>query len=87
MKTLLFLFCLVTYCAAAQNTLYVGSGEDNGTTDFADFAVAIAVAQAGDKIYVYPGNYSGPEVVIDKSLTIVGPGYFLHQNYAAFVRK
>lgn len=53
-------------------------------TDFPDLGTAISKAQAGDTIYVAGSTDSygvGKELVVNKPLKIIGPGYFLDSNF------
>ncbi len=53
-------------------------------TDFPDLGTAISKAQAGDTIYVAGStdNYGvGKEIIVNKPLKLVGPGYFLDDNF------
>lgn len=48
--------------------------------DFDDINAAIAAASAGDTLYIEGTQYNYGDVTLDKSLVIIGPGYFLTEN-------
>lgn len=53
-------------------------------SDFPDLRTAVSKAKAGDTIFVSgsPDTYGvGNEIVIDKKLTLIGPGYSIGENY------
>lgn len=53
-------------------------------SDFPDLGTAVSKAKAGDIIYIAgsPDRYGvGKEIVVDKQLTLIGPGYSIAENY------
>ncbi|MFP4471243.1 MAG: hypothetical protein ACLFPE_11190 [Bacteroidales bacterium] len=48
--------------------------------DFSDLAAAIAAAANGDTLYVEGSLFDYGSVTVDKTLVLIGPGYFLDQN-------
>lgn len=63
-------FTLKSY-ATIRRVGYFGTAT---AIDYTDFQTAHDAANAGDTIYLYPGNWSG---VLSKRLTLMGFGYFL----------
>ncbi len=64
----------------AQN-LTVGKGDQN-PHDYATLTQAFEAANDGDTIHLYPGDYSSePNLTIDKSVALIGPGYRVAENF------
>ena len=78
---------IVSLYALLQATLvhaqiYVGTTSAGPGISYAKLADAILAASAGDTLYANPGDYSAePEVILTKSLTIIGPGYRHLDNF------
>ncbi len=83
MKYLTLLLALSTaFVCTAQTLKTVGFRDDPQNGHYGSFVHAVASAQDGDTLQVYPGTYTSPSsVTIDKALTIIGPGYFQASNY------
>jgi len=70
------LLALATTISASAQTIRRVSASVTGTNIYADFATAQTAAAAGDIIQIEPGAY-GFNIDLNKSVTVVGPGYFL----------
>jgi len=68
---------IITINGSALN-LWKVSKDASYFPHYGDLQKAIDGANAGDTIYVYPGNYGN--IVINKQLTVYGVGYFLPEN-------
>lgn len=72
-----FLLALASLSASAQTIRRVNNTGISGTNIYADLPAAYTASAAGDIIQVEPSgtNYTG--IIVNKNVTIVGPGYFL----------
>lgn len=91
MKTLFIFFTIVLLITTLQakvvylnNNLEAPNISENQYTTWAD---AYAAASAGDTIYIVGSNFSYGDFTINRSLTIIGPGYYLTQNSETQVNK
>ncbi len=77
--SILIITMLVSHFVVGQTTKYVSSiYPSDGIEFFDDFALAIQAAQSGDTLMIHSGNWSRGQTspfILDKSLTIIGPGY------------
>ncbi|NCC74193.1 MAG: hypothetical protein EOM06_12430 [Sphingobacteriia bacterium] len=85
--TVLFLSCLCWLGANA--TSWRINSNPSVSADFATFQEAHDAASPGDTIYVEGAGYDYHygEVVIDKRLIVIGPGYFLLENDSTQAHK
>jgi hypothetical protein len=85
--TVLFLSCLCWLGANA--TSWRINSNPSVNADFATFQEAHEAASPGDTIYVEGAGYDYHygEVVIDKRLIVIGPGYFLLENDSTQAHK
>jgi hypothetical protein len=77
MKQLLCTALVATFCFVMKSNATIRRVGYFGTAtalDYTDFQTAHDAANAGDTIYLYPGNWS---VSLSKKLVIMGYGYFL----------
>ena len=79
MKKLLLSACLIPLIVVAQNK-YVVNNNPGASANFSSLQVAINTVPAGSILYVMPGAFSYGDIVLNKSLTIYGTGFFLGQN-------
>ena len=80
--TILFLFSV---SAKAQTLKTVGFANDPSNGHYGRLNLAILAAQDGDTLQVYPGDYRNEGVLlIDKGLTLIGPGFSHPQNYLGY---
>lgn len=70
----ILLFLSFSCFLTAQNIITVGPN----SSDYASLQIAIDSATAGDILYVQGGAYG--DITLNKSLAIIGPGYFLAEN-------
>lgn len=70
----ILLFLSFSCFLGAQNIITVGPN----SSDYASLQIAIDSATAGDILYVQGGAYG--DITLNKSLAIIGPGYFLAEN-------
>lgn len=75
----LALACLPT--TALHATTYTVDNANPGAADFADLAVAVAKASAGDTLLLAGSATSYGSVTLDKQLHLIGPGWSLLENY------
>lgn len=82
MKKLLFLmmiFALLCSSLTAQHLLRVNNNTDFDA-GFTTFEAAVSHASNGDTIYIEGSATEYAGAVINKQLTIIGPGFFLSEN-------
>lgn len=80
---LLLTLLSLTLPASAQTIRRVNNTGISGTNIYADLPAAYAAAAAGDIIQVEPSGTQYSGIVLDKNVTIVGPGYFLDPSQNA----
>lgn len=81
-----FLFIThITVCSAQPNIWSV-SKDPAQKAAFSEIQDAIDAASPGDYIYIYPSIYENG-FTLEKSLIVVGPGYFLGDNLNTQVNK
>jgi len=91
MKTL-FTFltatCLITTLHAKivylNNELEEPNISENLYTNWSD---AYAAVSGGDTIYVIGSNFPYGDILIEKKLTLIGPGFFLEENHRTQINK
>ena len=76
---LLFLFLLAINSLNAQNRLTVNN-QTGQAAQFSDLQTAIDAAENGDIIYLQGSDQNYGEILVNKSITIYGTGYFLVEN-------
>lgn len=69
-KLCILLLCIIAFNVSKSAVLHVG--KDKG---FVSIKSALAVAEHGDLILVYPGVYKEQNIVVDKSITLRGINY------------
>ncbi len=74
---LLVLLALAARPASAQTTRRVNNTGISGTNIYTTLQAAIDAAVAGDVIQVEPSGTAYDGIILNKNVTIVGPGYFL----------
>lgn len=79
----LLLTLLALSPASAQTIRRVNNTGISGTNIYADLPAAYAAAAAGDIIQVEPSGTTYTGIILDKNVTIVGPGYFLDPSQNA----
>lgn len=79
-------FFIVTWAVNAQAILTV---DNSGFVqpDYTSLQEAIDAATPNDLIYVYGGQGSYGNIIINKPVNIIGPGYFLADNYPLMKNK
>lgn len=91
MKTLLLIFAFAFFTLHAQSkVVYLNNNlaEPNiAQKQYNNWTDAYASVSAGDTIYVIGSNTNYGGVTIDKTLTVIGPGYFLDENRETQVDK
>ena len=71
------LLTLAALSASAQTTLRVNNTGLTGPNIYTDLPDAYTAAAAGDIIQVEPSGTQYTGIIVNKNVTIVGPGYFL----------
>jgi len=71
------LLTLVGLSASAQTIRRVNNTGITGTNIYTDLPTAYTAAAVGDIIQVEPSGTAYTGIILDKNVTIVGPGYFL----------
>lgn len=74
-KTLLFLLVFLLGSTYAQATIWTVSNSGGTPAQFNDLQVAHNTALAGDTLFVHASGFTYGNVVITKSITIIGEGY------------
>jgi hypothetical protein len=85
MKT--FTILLLSLCWLGANaTIWRVNSNTQVSADFTDINEACAhwEVEAGDTLYLENGSYFGGDQTISKSLTVIGPGYFLMENDSTY---
>lgn len=85
MKTVITFFFILFVLASYSKTWQVSN--INSTADFDNLVLANSQALAGDTIYVEGSGTPYDGVTITKKLTLIGPGYFLTENYETHFNK
>lgn len=83
MKKLLLSIIVTTLSIGANATVIQVNNNPGASADYAMLQQAIDAANSGDTLYVAgsPNYYDGTSLVrLNKTLTIIGPGYFLGEN-------
>lgn len=83
MKKLLLSFVAVLFVFGTKATIIQVNNNTGASADFALLQQAIDAANSGDTLYVAgsPNYYDGNDLIrLNKTLTIIGPGYFLGEN-------
>ena len=78
MKTKIFIIGALCIAFTAYATVWRVSKDATFLPDYSEVQAAADGAEAGDSIYIYPGNYGN--VIVKKKLAIFGVGYFLVEN-------
>ncbi|MFW6222493.1 MAG: hypothetical protein ACOC3T_02650 [Bacteroidota bacterium] len=80
-KSTLIIILVVIASATASAKIWRVNSKPSIDADFNSLQDAInsSSVNSGDTLYCENGSYFG-DVVLDKSLVIIGPGYFLSQN-------
>lgn len=71
------LLALVSFSATAQTIRRVNNTGLTGPNIYADLPAAYSAATAGDVIQVEPSGTTYTGIIVNKNVSIVGPGYFL----------
>lgn len=82
-KTFLLLFLLVTVSTLQANILRVNNNPGVTLVNnlvFANFTNAMNAAAIGDTIYIEPSDINYGDILIQKPVVIIGPGYLLNKN-------
>ena len=80
MKKAILLLGVAAICGAAQATILRVNNTIGAGAPYSDLTAAIGAAQVGDTIVVDGSSTSYGDVTIDKSLVVMGPGYWRTQN-------
>lgn len=78
---------LLSLCWLGANaTIWRVNSNTQISADFTDINAACAhwEVEAGDTLYLENGSYFGGDQNISKSLTVIGPGYFLMENDSTY---
>lgn len=78
MKKQILIIALSIITLTINATIWRVSQDDSYLPNFKTVQAAVDGANAGDTIYVYPGTYDG--ILLNKSITIFGVGYYLNEN-------
>ena len=83
-KTIAMAALIVLATSSVQSAIIRVDNRPGRPTDFPDLGTAISKAKAGDTIYIAGsmdtyGSYK--ETVVNKKLKLIGPGYFLDENF------
>jgi hypothetical protein len=74
--TLLLSIILVVLSNVATAAVLTVSNWTNIPAQYSDISAAIAVANPGDTLYIHGSPNTYPSSTLNKSLTLIGPGYF-----------
>lgn len=79
MKKFAILFLCFGFLAANATSWRVNNNPAIDA-DFSDLTTAIAAAAEGDTLYIEGTQFNYGDILLNKHLVLIGPGYFLDQN-------
>jgi hypothetical protein len=75
MKTIITLLCIALFAMNASATVRTVSNNANSPGQFTDMQAAIDASTNGDTIYVHGSPTTYGNIYLNRSLTVIGPGY------------
>jgi len=75
MKTVLTLMCIAFLAGTSSATITTVSNNANSPGQFTDLQAAINAATNGDTLYIHGSPTSYGDIYLNRTLTLIGPGY------------